>query len=614
MKSDIAFIKSYIKSLAALVSVLLIMLSFQNCSKTGFSSLTYAELASTSSLQSFTTYEEIALEAQPKTFSSISGRTSVFTITRQPTHGVITAFNSETGKFTYQPALKYFGDDEFEYIEREDGVKDPHQVPIFIDVVKIARAPSIITDTIGFEMNTSGTQFELVLSDYHDPTPKSFLSLDTSTTEIKSANGLLTSVGNNRFKYTPNFNFRGNDKFEFIAKNSFGEISKKVVTLIVGNPFHNLEPSLAVRGIGCATCHLQSSSKLITDFGFGNDYFFGKDALSVSANPFTPPYSYYNDHAGQSFRTATLNEIIVPNQPLPFKSGDYLVADWKPTAAQLAATTLAQYVKAVVPVTVTVTTKNEIFIGAPSADVIKTRTALGTAETSYFKNQDSSPQLSGLSKLGSYFTASNLICDGDLVINGTLFLKDLRLTTNEGCRIMVTGPIFVNGKITYVQHTQSSTNNTNLQLVSSTWINLGVGLTNCENQPGYPAAEKAWYRTNSTAIQDPMTHRLKVYAAKSRLGQQDANSLRTIQSSITAFQDASCRKSVAGEFPREEHFERLLLNAPRVDSRYTGQFTGVIIAETALMGLSSFSFSFDPVFSRVPILPLLKPSDYLVIK
>ncbi len=597
------------------------MLSFQNCSKARFSSVAYSGLASSSSVQSFSTEEETALEAQPQTFSSISGRKSVFTITRHPTHGVITAFDSNTGKFTYQPALKYFGDDKFEYVEREERVKEPHQVPIFIEVVKIARSPSIITDTIGFEMNTTGTQFELVLSDYHDPAPKSYLSLDTNTTEKRSVSGLLTFLGNNRFKYTPNVNFRGNDKFEFIAKNSYGEISKKIVTLVVGNPFHNLEPSLAVRGIGCASCHLQSGSKLITDFGFGNDYFFGKDALTdavnkgltvASATPFAPSYSYYNDHSGASFKTAKLKEVIVPNQNLPFSPRTYLPAT--APAAQLAAVTVAEYVKAVVSTTVIVATKNDIFIGAPSADVIKARAALGTAETAYFKNQDSSPQLSGLSKTGTYFTASHLICDGDLVINGTLFLKDLTLTTNEGCRIMVTGPIFVNGKITYVQHTSNSTNDTNLQLVSSTWINLGVGLTNCENDPNYPTAEKAWYRTNSTLLQDPMTHRLKIYASKSRLNQQDVNALRTIQSSIATFQDASCRKSVAGEFPREEHFERLLLNAPRVDSRYTGQFTGVIIAETALMGLSSFSFSFDPVFSRVPVLPLLKPSDYLVVK
>lgn len=612
MKSDIAFIKSYIKSLVALSTTLLVILGFQNCSKTAFSNLSYTELASTSSVQTYSTDEETELEILPKTFSSISGRQSVFTISRQPTHGTITSFSSETGKFTYLPALKFFGSDEFEYVEREVGVKEPHQVPIYIEVVKIARTPTILTDSVGFEMNTNETQFGLVLTDYHDPVPKAFLSLDTSTVEIKSANGRLISVGNNRFKYTPNPNFRGNDKFEFIAKNSFGEISKKVVTLIVGNPFHNLEPSLAVRGIGCASCHLKSSSKLITDFGFGNDYFFGKDALNLAGgNPFTPSFSYYSDHGGGSLTTTELNEIIVPNQNLPFNPGVYLP---KATPAQAAATTLLQYVKAVVPATVNVTTKDEIFIGAPSAAVIISRTAIGSLETAYFKNQDSSPEYKGLVKQNGYFTASDLTCDGDLVVNGSLFLKDLKLTTNDGCRIMVTGPIFINGKITYVQHTPSSTNNTNLQLVSSTWINLAVGLTNCESDPSYPAAEKAWYRTNATAIQNPFAHRLGTYASKSRLGRQDVNSLKAIQSTITSFADASCRKSVAGEFPREEHFERLLLNAPRVDSRYTGKFTGVIIAETVLMGLSSFSFAFDPVFSRVPILPLLLPSDYLVVK
>ena len=95
---------------------------------------------------------------------------------------------------------------------------------------------------------------------------------------------------------------------------------------------------------------------------------------------------------------------------------------------------------------------------------------------------------------------------------------------------------------------------------------------------------------------------------------QDVNELKSIQSSITSFQDASCGKNAAGEFSREEHFDRLLLNAPRIDSRYTGQFNGVIIAETVLMSLSRFSFSFDPVFSRVPVLPLLLPSDYLIVK
>lgn len=611
MKSPISFLQIYVKPLSAVTAFSLVTLSFQNCSKTAFSSLGYSDLASSSSVQSFKTNEETSLEVQPKTFSSISGRKSVFTITQQPSHGIITSFNFETGRFTYQPNTKFFGDDEFQYSESEASVKEPHQVPVYIQVVKIPRVPTIVTDSIGFEMNTSDTQFALVVSDYHDPAPKAYLALDLSLTQVKSAHGSLTFLGNNRFKYTPNPNFRGNDKFEFIARNSFAEISKKTVTLMVGNPFHNLEPSLAVRGIGCASCHLKSTSKLITDFGFGNDYFFGKNAIAAAASPFIPPYSFYNDHGGDAFKTTELKEILVPNQSLPFRPGTYLTS---PTPAQAAATTLADYVKAVVPSTVTVSTKNEIFIGAPSADVIKIRSALGMAEKAYFKNQDTSPDLVGLTKQGGYYTASDLTCDGDLVINGTLFLKDLKLTTNEGCRIMVTGPIFINGKITYIKQSPSPSDNTNLQLVSSRWINLGIGITHCENDPSYPATAMAWYRTNASNGLNPFTHRLGTQATKSRLNMQDVNELKSIQSSITSFQDASCGKNAAGEFSREEHFDRLLLNAPRIDSRYTGQFNGVIIAETVLMSLSRFSFSFDPVFSRVPVLPLLLPSDYLIVK
>ena len=94
----------------------------------------------------------------------------------------------------------------------------------------------------------------------------------------------------------------------------------------------------------------------------------------------------------------------------------------------------------------------------------------------------------------------------------------------------------------------------------------------------------------------------------------DGSLLRSIEQSISGFQDASCNSNSLGIAPREVHFERLLLNAPRIDSRYQGQFTGVVIAEVALMSLSKFSFTFDPVFSRVPVLPLLLPSDYLLVK
>ncbi len=614
MKPETVAFKKYFTLFTALFVATSLLFAFQNCSKAAFSDMRYLELASASSVQIFKTNEETELVVQPKTFSSLTGKRSSFTITRQPTHGVITSFDSETGKFIYQPSLKFFGDDEFHYVEQEAGVTKPHQVPIYIQVVKIGRTPSIITDTIGFEMNTQATQLTLAVTDYHDTAPQAFLSLDQNVREIKTAHGLLRHIADNRFTYTPDVNYRGNDKFEFTAKNSFGETSKKFVTLNVGNPFHNLEPSLAVRGIGCASCHLKSNSKLITDFGFGSDYFFGKNALAVGGNPLESPHSFYSDHGGASLTTAQLKEIVVPNQNLPFAVSSFMTAA-SANPVQAAAQTLEQYVKAVNPAS-TVVTKNQIFIGAPSADVLVARTGiLATTETTYIKNQDSSPVLSGLVKTGSYYTATTLVCDGDLVIKGTLYIKDLNLHTNDGCRIHVTGPIFINGKITYTQQTPGTTNNTNLQLVSSTWINMGVGLSHCESNPGYPTNVSAWYRTHGASSGlTPFSHRIVTHPAKSRTGQQNGAALQSLQSAIIGFQDASCRKSIASEAPREEHFERLLLNAPRVDSRYTGQFTGVIIAETVLMSLSSFSFTFDSVFSRVPVLPLLLPTDYLVVK
>ncbi|MBC7464464.1 MAG: hypothetical protein H7256_00600 [Bdellovibrio sp.] len=588
--------------------------AFQNCSDTKFTDMAYIELGS-SSIQKFTTKEETELKIQPKTFSSISRKKGTFVITRQPTHGTITSFDTKTGQFTYLPALKFFGDDSFQYVEREDGVKDPHEVPILIEVVMVAQAPVIITDTVGFEMNTVNVIFRIDVRDYHDPDPQLYLSADPKVKVMPTKNGVIKQLSNGQFSYSPSHNFRGSDFYEFIAKNSFGDISKKKVILTVGNPFRDLEPSMAIRGVGCVSCHLSTGSKLISDFGYGDKYFFGKQAYNAGLEPFAAPFSFYNDHGGGGFLSSILKEILVPNVDLPFSLVKYGASGSGTfSAAQAAATTLPQYMNAVRG-SATVTVKSEVFIGAPSPATISSRTGLGDSPFVYLKNQDSSPELSGLINKGSYFEASSLTCDGDLTINGTLFLKKLELKTNDGCRIYVTGPIFVNDNITYVQITAGPTNNTNLQLVSGRWINLGIGTSHCENNVDYPITTPSWYKNAKAGSElTPFSHRMLNYTIVSRDMQQDNVQLKAIEDSVVGFQDASCRTSINGESPREVHFERLLLNAPRVDSRYIGQFNGVIIAEVALMSLSNFSFLFDPVFSRVSILPLLQPSDYLVVK
>lgn len=61
-------------------------------------------------------------------------------------------------------------------------------------------------------------------------------------------------------------------------------------------------------------------------------------------------------------------------------------------------------------------------------------------------------------------------------------------------------------------------------------------------------------------------------------------------------------------------FSRLLLNAPVINSRYKGRFKGLVVAEYALFWQGKSSFEFDPIFKEVPVLPLLKDSDYLRVE
>ena len=599
-------------SFGIISAVALLSLIFQNCSRVGFGEANsgLSSLSSNSlTQQSFTTIEDIPLIAEPKTFSSISRKKSLFAITKKPTHGSVSAFDSATGKFTYLPDTKFFGKDAFEYSEKEDGVADLHIVPVAITITMNDQSPEITTENIGFEMNKVDTQFSLQLTDYNDPDPKAYLSENISVTSVATANGTLKQISANHFSFTPKLNYRGTDQFEFFAINANGKQSRKIVYLKVENPFTNIEPSMAVRGMGCVTCHMKSSSSVITDFGAGDVAFFGKNGLAAGGDAFGAPWSFYNDHGGFSFLSATLTQILVPDVKLPFSLSGYAFS-----AAQKAATTIPEYVNAVKGSAV-VNVKSQIFIGAPSAATLMTRTQLGTKSLDYSKNQDGSPELAGMISKGSYFESSNLTCDGDLTVKGPLFLNNLTLKTNSGCRIYATGPIFINGKISYTQAVASATNNTNLQLVSSVWINLGVGQSHCEGSPSYPAKSDinfTWYKDNN--ISSPFDKRIRDYSAWTRDKQQNPDTLAQIQSSIVGFSDASCRIPTAGELPRQVHFERLMLNAPRIDSRYTGQFDGIIIGEVTMMSLSAFSFTFDPVFRRVPILPLLLPSDYLVVK
>ena len=84
--------------------------------------------------------------------------------------------------------------------------------------------------------------------------------------------------------------------------------------------------------------------------------------------------------------------------------------------------------------------------------------------------------------------------------------------------------------------------------------------------------------------------------------------LAAVEAKVGKLKDVTC--SVEG---RNISFERLLLNAPQIQSRYTGAFKGSIIGEYVLMSLTKFNFTFDPVFTSNVVLPMIEAETYLVV-
>jgi hypothetical protein len=374
-----------------------------------------------------------------------------------------------------------------------------------------------------------------------------------------------------------------------------------------------LEPALAVRACTCVTCHAKINPSVITDFGHGDSYYFGNHGNTSKFGAFDG--SVYGDfYGGEPNKTGWLTAeigkaIIVPQAVLP----DLKTAGAKLSGEQyrqpLQAASLAKYLQALEsqkPKPAAVLEKKSVFIGAPNAATLEARFNVGPAagaKLKFIKNDRASSEFAGigLSSENVYYTNEHEVtCDGDLLIRGTLFLNNAIIATRSGCRIYVTGPIFLQGGITY-KNLGGAADNTNLQLVSAEAILLGVGDKSCDAAKDSPLSRRlvsgyaiSTFATREAVSRDvsPKTHGEAIYAQGK---------------SIPGLQDASCSDTSIG-------FSRLLLNAPQVHSRYTGKFKGVVIAEIALFRLGKGIFDFDPVFKAVPILPRLKDSDYLHVE
>ncbi len=195
---------------------------------------------------------------------------------------------------------------------------------------------------------------------------------------------------------------------------------------------------------------------------------------------------------------------------------------------------------------------------------------------------------------GYFENNGTLECDGDLYINGILYLSDFKVRTNTGCRIYVTKSIFVYGNpndtnakaINIFDPNPNDRIDAHLQMTSSSAIVLGVGAdrlrgnrkTDMENGVGFFASQL----------------------------DQDVNAL-------DGKEDLSGAGSRGGR-ARDLKFEKVLLNAPLVTTRYRGDVSGVIITEFIFPSLGRFSYMYDPTFSRVPILPKLPPDSFFNVR
>ncbi len=264
----------------------------------------------------------------------------------------------------------------------------------------------------------------------------------------------------------------------------------------INSTIRKYEPAVAVRASGCLTCHAEISSNYITDFGYGSPYFFANPASNNKVGIFNG--NIYGDFIAGPGKTSWLTadfrkEIIVPMAPVGFnleKAAGNTLKDKSSYNEALKARSLAQYLRALEKEKnnpAPVIEKKKVFIGAPDPETLEARFNIKSGDNIDFRyiksDPDSSPGIKGiaLDKSGNYYTnTGEVICDGDLFLRGMLLLNKPEINTSTGCRVYATGPVFLQKDISFKNPCKN--NKSNLQLVSSEAIFLGVGRKNAIQQ------------------------------------------------------------------------------------------------------------------------------------
>ncbi len=487
----------------------------------------------------------------------------------------------------------------------------------------------------------------------------------------------VVSNGQNKFEFSAyslgatshRFRIRDASKAEVVVTATFSP----------ENPVLAFKPALVVRNLNCIFCHATIKGNVISDYTSAADISVGFRGVSTTSRSGDYTYSHWGDHGARSFLLTVFLDgtFYLPTKKIEGPSltkGLEILAESKGTSMDslnlfgkkgngtpLSGFSLidpsAKVLKATAPsavsfisewVDTTLNFRTEAFIeqmrifpsylmpanatinspvkevasvkiGAPSESEIKALLRDGESVT-YYKQGDDARDLTHFKSHGSYFgneVDQVMNCDGDLVVDGPVYFKNLKLKTKYGCRIYATGTVFIESHRSTDTNTSSTelnrpgieyvdiTEKTQLQIVSARAIMMGLGKCTSTPEQGTVPEEGQFGRRIQYDNQG--------FAPIGGVVKEDYYKIKAPGASSILQTDAGDCASKTDR-RRSVGFERMLLNAPRIDSRYTGDFKGVIIALDSIWSLGKFSYQYDPVFDQVPILPLISSEKFFSIQ
>ena len=189
--------------------------------KNGLVSITINSVndAPTTDDNSISTNEDTAVSGN-LTGKDVDGTIASFALIGNPSHGVISGFNSTTGVYTYTPNANYNGTDSFTFtVTDNNGAVSVKNGLLSITINSVNDAPTATNGTLTTNEDTavSGT---LAGSDI-DGTIALFALIGNPSHGVISGFNTTTGV----YTYTPNANYNGTDSFTFAVTDNNGAVS-----------------------------------------------------------------------------------------------------------------------------------------------------------------------------------------------------------------------------------------------------------------------------------------------------------------------------------------------------------------------------------------------------